>query len=318
MKQNCCLSQAWIKIVLLFMTVVLSVVPVVAATDLQIMVSGPWAYVTNDKTRIFLVAPQSMHHLAYIFAGTNAADFRNQTTSQIGSGVYKLDYDPTLKGAYNGKPQKDATLIPFSVSDPTYINTVLSSSGNFVISLPMPDDWTTYVDPSGAVDGHSESKVASVSVTSKVPKKGTQYTTWLVLHYSMTTLPPSLQQTGTATANVPTTDQQGKSPGGISIVLGDPDLLDNDRTCDGISLASFIAQNNLWHQTQYARFPMLDKNGKQKHGKYDYDDCSDSVPDMKAMERVKKENAESVQPNLFSGGGADCHGGQINVNNALK
>jgi hypothetical protein len=285
-----------------------------AQVDLKIMVSGPWAYVANpsDKTRILIVAPTSAHHNAYIFAGTNAASFRLlMPPSQISNGPYRLDFDSSLRVPFVGTPQKAITLLPFAV-DQTKVSAILSDSSNYVISLPVPDDYSTYIDPAGMIDGYSESRVSASGITPPVPAPPTRYTTWMVLHYSVKALPVSLQQTGTASQSIATTD--GTTPGGISIVLGDPNLQDFDPDCDAISLESFEGQSNLWKLTEYARFPMQDNNGKQIPGKYDFKHCSDSVPNMKALNHRKKKD-QSTSPNLLSGGGADCHAAQISINN---
>jgi hypothetical protein len=310
MKHTCLYSQTLARPVYLFALTLLLVLPSAAQTDLQIMVSGPWAYVASasDKTRIFLVAPPSAHHQAFIFAGTNAADFRKQGAYIVGKGLYQLDFDWNLKTAYTPTPQ-EAVVVPLAtVNDLNKVSAILSSMNNYVISLPVPDDYSTYVDPLGQVDGYSESKVNANSVTQSIAPK--LYTTWMVLHYSVKSLPVSLQQTGTANKTIPTRDPNGKAPGGISIVLGDPNLWDYDPDCDSISLESLQGQDSLWGLTEFARFPKQDKTGKQRHYLYDYYGCSDSVPNMEAMKHSKK------QANSTSGGGADCHSHQYNINKA--
>jgi len=308
MKHTCRCSQTMGRIALLFVIALLCARPSAAQKDLQIMVSGPWAYVASasDKTRIFLVAPASAHHKTYIFPGTNAADFRNQGSYIIGNGLYRLDFDPSLKAAYTPTPQEATVISPATVNDLNKVSAIVSSTSNYVISLPAPDDYSTYVDPLGLVDGYSESKVAPSSVTPSTPPK--VYTTWMVLHYSVKALPALLKQTGAANKSIATRDPAGKAPGGISIVLGDPNLNDYDPYCDSISLESLNGQNSLWGLTEYARFPKQDKYGKQRHYLYDYT-CSDSVPNMKAMGRAR-------QMSLTSGGGADCHSYQISINKA--
>jgi hypothetical protein len=309
MKHNFCFSQTRGRTALLSMMVLLLVAPFVAATDLQIMVSGSWAYVTDpsESSRVFIVSPKSHFHHAYILPGTGADTFGQSVSPPIDAGLYRLDFDPRLRTTHIGKRMKHAVLVPFAVSR-AQVSTVLWSTSNYIISLPAPDDWTEYVDPTGNFSGHSESKVALNVVTPTSPASGKNYTTWMVLHYSVKTLPPSLQLAGGATQTILTTDGQNNHSGGISIVLGDPVMQDNDPKCDSVSLESFNAQNVLWHQTRHVLFPIQDKdnNGKwhQTH-QYDYNDCTDY-------------NRKIGPKQNESGGGADCHDAQINVNNALQ
>ena len=270
--------------------------PSFAQQDLQVMVSGPWSYATDTTypNRLFLVAPgKSDHHKVYLLPGADPTVFKSGTPSP--TGTYTLDYTavkgtpataypnpPVLSGVSIGSPAKKVR--------PILVN---KKNKNYVISLPTPDGYSTY---SGSM-GTSESEVSNKRISNATvePK---QYTTWMVLHYNVAQIPNSFRVSNGA--SLPTTG------GGISIVLGDPKDYDDDAICDHVSLESVKERNRLWHVKQYARFPkLLDPQGTQNHGMYDYDRCSDSNPKKYPLD-------------LGAAGSADCHASQGNVNNAIS
>jgi hypothetical protein len=312
MRHTCRYWQTLGRIALLFVMAALFAKSSFAQKDLQILVSGPWAYVTDPAKhpgRLFLVAPNSQHHMVYIFGGINASDFANQHA--IGVGSYTLDFDPNIKGTYTAVDQEPAVLCGGAIADPNRLQIVLASTTNYVISLPTPDGYSTYADPTFKSDGYSESKVSSGHFTTSVFPEN--YTTLMVLHYGIRVMPDSLMQAGTKTDTVKTTDATGNSAGGISIVVGDPEPKHNDSTCDHVSLESVKERNGLWNLTQYARFPKeLNMQGLQDHYHYDYARCSDTDP---TVHPLSKNSGDRV--GLLSTGSADCHTCQMSINSAI-
>jgi hypothetical protein len=313
MTHTCLHSQSLGKIILLFLMALLCA-RLSATQDFQIMVSGPWSYAENPQQpdRIFLVAPPSTHHKAYILAGPDAASFGGTVANPgkpIDPGNHTLDFpDSSYPGTYTAMPP-DAPVVFHASVGAKKLSTILSNTSrqNYVMSLPKPDDYSTYIDPAGKVDGYSESKVSTVDASVKPSVQPQIYTTWMVLHYGVKKLPPFLKWTGpNSPPTISTTDSAARS-GAISIVLGDPDLMDNDAHCDIISLESLHERNGLWGLTEYARFPEQNGAGQQIHYLYNYH-CNDST--------LKSMTVDHTPMYSKSGGGADCHTAQLSINKA--
>ena len=281
--------------------------------DLQIMVNGPWSYATDpaQPDRIFLVAPKSNHHKTYIFVGTDADQLAEQTELPQ-PGLYTLDFDRGGTPINNPTDGEGAAIYSATV-DRSRVSDVLKGKAPtnppapqpYVISLPRPDSYTTFVDPNGNYEGFSESKVYTSSQAHNSPKSVPPqlYTTWMVLHYGVKGFPNTATATG---PNGSTTYTTTKSLPGISIVSGDPRKNPHDNKCDYVSLESLNDQTALWNlSTRYAHFPLqtLIPRGKQIHYHYDYS-CSDTAPDM------------ADQWHGEAGGSADCHTSQLSINKA--
>jgi hypothetical protein len=304
MKDMCLYLQSMAKIALVFVMALICAKPSAAQQDLQIMVSGPWSYVIDNvnaanRGRLLLIAPSKdlhghpSHHQVYLLPGVDATAFTTATTPTL-TGIYKLDYDQTLKGTLPAQELEPAVLCGAKISN-LVIGTVSASRGNYVISLPMPKSFSTYVDSSGTYFGYSESRVSTKTFNASVAP--VNYTTWMVLHFGVKSIPSRITVNGTASAPIST---NGK---GISIVMGDPNPTDDDLTCDHVSLESVEERAGLWHSAQFARFPEEeDSTGKQKHYQYDYSDCSDHDP--------------TVHP-LGAAGSADCHACQMSISGAV-
>ena len=160
--------QSLASILFLFAMAALCVKPSAAQQDLQIMVNGPWSYVANDDKTIFLVAPGSMHHKTYIFAGTDAAEFAKP--------AHQGDVIPAVKDSHvrftdDGTPitypsDGEGAAVYTAQANPSRVSAVLtgkaltnpSAPQPYVILLPKPDSYSTFVDPNGHYDGFSESK----------------------------------------------------------------------------------------------------------------------------------------------------------------
>jgi hypothetical protein len=319
MKHTCIYSKSLVRMLLLFATASLCAWPSFAQQDLQVMVSGPWSYVTdtNYPGRLFLVAPgKSNHHKVYLLPGTDPTAFKSGTPSP--TGTYTLDYTATKGHAtkYSNPP----VLSGISIGSPaTKVVSILvnKNNKNYIISLPMPDGYSTY---SGSM-GTSESEVSNKHIPNASVGAPKQYTTWMVLHYNVVQIPDSFHLLdGT---KIPTTGSSAGTFGGVSIVLGDPNDKDDDKICDHISLESVKERNQLWHVKQHARFPQVDDQGHQDHGNYDYSRCSDSNPKKypKMTSRVEQKSCiDHVRDKdrcLAAAGSADCHASQVSVNSAI-
>jgi hypothetical protein len=201
-------------------------------------------------------------------------------------------------------PGNEPVVCGASISSPsTNVTPILANSSktNYVISLPIPNGYSTFSGPYGS----SESEVSSTQITNaaSAPPQ-VRYTTWMVLHYSVKTIPKLFQMTGSLNASVVS------SSGGISIVLGDNGTY--DPKCDGVSLESVKERNQLWTLAQYARFPMQSAQGVQEPGQYDFADCPDSGPLLTKTELEVTSKRWRLSP-----GSADCHTCQMSVNGAV-
>jgi len=314
------------------MMAALCVKPSAAQKDLQIMVNGPWSYVANDDKTIFLVAPGSMHHKTYIFAGTDAADFAKPAHQGdvIPAGSLTLTFTHDGTPITNPSDGEGAALYP-AKANPSRVSAVLT--GNVltnppaaqpnVILLPKPDSYSTFVDPNGHYEGFSESKVY-ISDQPVMANRHAQtippqlYTTWMVLHYGVKSFDVKVTSKlpdGTIYKIYQATDTMP----GISIIAGDP-AMRHDNACDYVSLESFNDQTALWDlnaisspSKRYARFPMqtLLPEGQQIHYHYDYGDCSDETPTIPLSGSVHSPIVWAT-----AGGSADCHTSQLSINGA--
>jgi hypothetical protein len=329
MKQAYRCSQNLGKFVLLVVMAVGCARPSSAQQDLQVMVAGPWSYVTDSVKypgRLFLVAPgSSTSHAVYIFPGTNPVFSSSNPpvvspTAPSPTGTYKLDY--SYKGQYSATDQSPPVLCGAAISSPTTnVRPILNnaSNSNFVISLPIPDGYSTFSGSINGWSGTSESEVSGTPIlNSTAAPPARQYTTWMVLHYGVTQIPASFQLTGTAVGTISTTGSTANYSGGISIVLSDMGTA--DLVCDSVSLVSVKDRNGLWTLNQYARFPRQSSPGVQILGQYDFSHCSNSGP-VSAMKNAATHSKVSAmkqsKPGLLSPGSADCHACQMSVNSAI-
>lgn len=271
------------------------------AQDLQVIVSGPWSFVTdpspNYKGRLLLVAPgQSSHHKVYILPGTDPTTFTSASAKPLsGPGTFRLDYTAN-KGTMLITDHNTPQVCGGAITSPaTNVRPILdnSTSSNYVISLPAPDEFTTFPGSMGT----SESEVSGAPIKKKGSAPPLEYTTIMVLHYSVDRIPDQFTIAGSSPVST--------NGAGISIVAGDPDYSHDDPTCDHVSLESVKERNDLWALQQYSRLPgVLINSGVQNRGNYNYEKCSDHDP--------------TVHPKgPFAGGSADCHACQISINSAV-
>jgi hypothetical protein len=259
------------------------------AQDFQIMVHGPWDYVldpnpgydTNSPTpgeeRVILIAPSGGHN-AYIFPGPDARKVSNKINPNANGNLalYYVDFNSSQQNAPISEPNEEPAQLYFptqTVSDAT-INSVLysPSTTRYAISLPMPDYINTYTGSYGT--GFAQSKIRIGRITNKTP--AADYTYWMVLHYSVSSIPATMQlsrlvQQGVAIVlenpiNVTTAD--GRT--GISIAVMPPDPM-SDLVCDPLSGLSFANSVKMWGLDEHVRFPeQYDQKGTQQPGYYDY------------------------------------------------
>lgn len=248
-----------------------------SAQEIQVMVSGPWAYVRDPNTvngdRIVLIAPVSKHHgPVRIFSGEYADQFAQQTDPVISEvGHYTLDFSSPSPCKSGAAPAGTYHLTGVSAGDVAKL--ITGPAPRFAISLPAPCSYSWQRQDWSKID------VRDPTTATETP-----YTTWMVLHYNMAgtihAFISGSSDDNTLTYNkrlVDFTNDPGDSPS-ISIVLGTDSPYDTDRTCDSTSNASFRDAIGLFtNKVPHIIFPEIDAAGKQTHS-YDDTRCVDASP----------------------------------------
>jgi hypothetical protein len=326
MRNTCLWSQVSVKVVLFLGMAAAAATPLCAQNDLQVMVSGPWSYVTdqvNYPGQLLLVAPESTTgHALYIEPGTSSITSTPPASALQAPGIYTIQLN-SLPGYLPSVPANTPILCGGAITNSGTITNVDQGTDNYVISLPMPDMFTTYLTPSGL----STSEVSSSPITGTSPPTSISFTTLMVLHYGVNGIASGLTVNGIPNAI-------STNGAGIGIVYADPDMSANTK-CDSLSLYSTEERNALWMLNQYARFPVL-VDGNQT-STYDYIHCSDSNSALRRSSSVRRRGDgrkrvtqfKSPKPQATSGpapesvvgitsaGSADCHACQMSINSAV-
>src|SRR6185437_792083 len=204
-----------------------------AQSEVEIMVSGPWAYVADpDNTkRIVIIAPDAPHHgPVTIFSGEDAAQYANQIKPFNGSlGSYNLDFATDCTSTQHPPD----TYHIGGVSPDAVRKLIKGPGGRYAISLPIPCSYT--------VDQSSRFKIDSTDPT-KAPD--VSYANLMILHYSLTG-DANAVISGAPDGGQPVKDTRAFSslhdgdPPAISIVFGTDSPWDTDPDCDSTSNISF-------------------------------------------------------------------------------
>ncbi len=159
--------------------------------DLEIMVNGPWSFVTYNN-QLFIVAPQDKTHLAYFWSSPDASmetwamakasNYVPISASSAGDKVYSLTFNNYLKSTQDPGEEPDSRYQPTAQVLQATTQGILHRPGTnrYALSLPMPDSVHTYTGDLGS--GFSEAKISLSDPTSILPAR---YSTWTVLHYGL-------------------------------------------------------------------------------------------------------------------------------------
>ena len=230
----------------------------------------------------YLITPPSANHGVYIDGGLDVAAWRNHPGVTSPAGKYQLSF------TQDGALPSNGTLAPVNVCSGTVqqtdINNALTDARNFVIVLPYPSKFSTYLDEAThRWDGYSESEVNPANPTQPVDRSTLPVlvTTTMVLHYRMHNIVPASLTWNTTpsgvSSSIPTSGQ------GITIVATDPTPGPLPNKCDNVSLMSVNDRNTLSHISHHVLFPeVLDNSGHQAHHYY-YDEC---IPSGSPISRV--------------------------------
>lgn len=262
------------------------ITPANAQQEVQIMVSGPWAYVPGPTPTpplpnptptpaIVIAAPQIDHHGdIQIFSGEDADEFNSIplgtdviTIGHNQPGKYTLiisglaDCDPVPNPAPTPTPQA----FPLTVASVDVDNVLQAPSKGFAILIPKPCYYTSFLE------SRSRLAVEPNSITQDDPP----HTTWMVLHYKANcgvTPIASIQELANSSAKFHSNDLL--DPAAISIVLGADTQKESNRRCDSLSGQSVRLEAGLFGATLHYQFPRVLKSGEQSH---DYKlDCTDN------------------------------------------
>lgn len=261
-------------LLLLFMFSVIHKVSFGQQPEVVVMVSGPWAYVADPSPsptppRLAIVAPVTPHHYAAsIFSGPRADHFPNQPT--VPTGKYYLEI-PNLVHCTAVQSPPDTFNIPVPMDK---IKLAVDGPGQrYAFSLPVPCSYEAYM--------HSESRIdtnaISLDPAAGTPKK--KYTTWMVLHYQVSTVADATLS-GHSDDNTRSFHDSmsftklGHFAPAISIVLGSQDPLGSDSDCDGMSGHSVKDAASVFGQVVHTQFPEVIQ-GTQSDTYLDY--CVDAT-----------------------------------------
>ena len=314
MKHACGFLQSTVGITLL-VGVFLCVTPLWGQDDLQIVVTGPWSYYTQDKKTLYLIAPGNSSHKFYLYEGGDVARWVPPTGAPSRpAGIYAIGFDSSYQKGSRPTTGRGASPLELSnvcatANTPSNIKSVISDKTNYIVQLPYPDKFSTFEDPKDLWDGYSESRAEPVgsanNVTGLTP--AALYTTTMVLHYWVKGGIPShinLSVNSGTSAPIATSFPATDPAEGITIVSAAIEL-SASWPCDDMSLDSVDERNALLGISQHVLFPeVVDINGDQSH-RYHYG-CTQS-----------KSSTDSHASHPVAASSADCHACQMSINAAI-
>lgn len=245
-------------------------------TDLQVMVSGPWSYVEDpkDATRVVVIAPISdTHDSAELFSGDDASNFKGKR--KLEPGVFRLNINNRVniqqKSSANPYRLQETDRITVDVNNVVTRAIYTPSMGRFAISLPKPDFYSTY--PGKGTSQSIISKSVIVNATG-----ATDYTTWMVLHYQVSSVTPAKFTGASDDGSVTHNDDiqfASSAPGGTTLGISIVTMAKDDSSyarCDSYSHDSFRYTKKLWGELPlYGLFPSLKSSGDQNRDDFHFD-----------------------------------------------
>jgi hypothetical protein len=335
-------GQLFAKIGTLVFLTVLSVVRSGAQTqDFQIMVNGPWQFAvapdSSGSDRLFVVAPYHITHVANIWSGTNASMMNWYNSAGKPTGETVLTPNGTNTNIYTlnfpqGYSQQNLQIthgkreIVYQSSSrnvQSVLHPASNSTQRYAVSLPLPYSVRTYTGGFGP--GTAEAEIGDPTLADGIGIPA-QYSTWTVLHYGLTAVPPSMDVKLDQTSQSPVMivkDHHGRY--GISLALVESPFCDDststklkyypadcpnsfptqpsvpydDPECDTVSGLSFSLAAKLWGFSENALYPREEvdsqKNsaGRQIRGSYDFDECPlNGASNVLAVETRQQQVAE--------------------------
>jgi hypothetical protein len=312
----------------LLIGMLLCITPLWGQDDLQIIVTGPWSYYTQDKKTLYLIAPGNSSHEFYLYEGGDVSrwDQPQPNGAQMRSaGIYAISFDSTYqKGTRpatgRGAPPLELSNVSTLGTPPSNIKSVIADKTNYIVTLPYPDKFSTFEDPTDRWNGFSESRAEPVgsaqAVTVSTP--AVLYTTTMVLHYwAKNGIPSQLNLSINSGNPVPigTSFPATNPPEGITIVSAGIELAAS-WPCDDMSLESVDERNALFGITQHVLFPeVVDTNGDQSH-RY-HSSCTQSKLWTNRRMQQSKPLADNGTFHSTAASSADCHASQLSIGGAV-
>jgi len=197
-------DRTFVRLVAFLFVTAFSAIPSSGQTqDFVIMVHGPWQFVdglgSNNNDRLFVVAPQDVTHLAYLWPGTDASmgywmkgsdmipgEVRLPSNTPTMPSVYSLDF-PGGTVDYNSTPHGKRALVYQTTTHvlPGLVQSVLHPTGTnisrYAISLPRPSYVKTYTGNIGKGAAEAEAEIGNGTFDGSITPA--TYATWTVLHY---------------------------------------------------------------------------------------------------------------------------------------
>lgn len=278
--------------------------------DLQVIVDGPWSYYksTNGKW-LYLITPDSTYHSVFVYGGLDVNGWRSQNLSPDPQGKYEL------KG-FPHRTNFSGSFEPFEVCngavDKAYIKSAINDKANYVIRLPYPDLFSTYIDANGMYSGYSWSKVNPSDPTQPAGTAApVKLTTTMVLHYGVSSVPSTVTWNTVPVSTPPVPKIMSTNGEGITIVATDSKPHPGTSKCDDVSVMSINDRNKIFHISHHVLFPeVLDTQG---HQSTIY--SSDCTPSGMAGSEVFHGDWSHTEGATGTG---DCHAPQMSINNAIQ
>jgi hypothetical protein len=251
---------------LLLTLLVLSATLSVAQTDIKIMVSGPFAYVSDpiNAGRLVIVAPDDPDHgPPAIYAGDDAQHPTGKPT--IPMGMYKIDIDnlQSCGTSLTGTPSSSTFLVKGVDVNNTIKPMLQGPSSRYAFSLPQP---CSYVSNTEAYQKIWDSGSGSEK----------SYTILMELHYKVSSVAKAHLRGTSDGHHMYITDfnlSSLRTAAALSVVMTAPPY-DSDFECDSVSAESVVEEADLFKHGLSIRMPTLDFAGHQRHGVYSLN-CTD-------------------------------------------
>jgi hypothetical protein len=261
-------------VLLLVLSLIVSSPSLAMSKDIQIMVSGPWSYLTDpaDSGRLIVIAPDEPHH--YLPIAFSGGDVTTPALNPVPfqKGIYSLDIANISSCNTHAN---SVSLFPLTVDVETVIKPLLKGPATFyAISVPKPCYYTDEM-------GMRERSIIDPDNPITAVRPDAAYTTWMIFHYTVSNVAPAV-----------ITDSNGKksnvdfgSDSAISVVMYGPEFDPYPNNCDSISATSVKASGKLFNKNLRVWQPEVDEFGAQ--GDY-IPGCQDNSVDENKIAEINR------------------------------
>lgn len=257
---------------------------IMPAQEVQIMIAGPWSFVEDpaDKSRLVIVAPNEPNHYSpALFSGGDIMHPSNSLSTPT-FGNYRIDVY-NISACTNSATNDTSFFRLMNIDVANVISPMIKGpSARFAFSLPKPCYWTDVKAK------RMKSRIQVNTLPSTSTAEG-PYTTWTILHYSVSQVQPVLLS-GTSDdksisykSNIDLTARPGAIPS-MSILMYGPENESYPNDCDPVSVRSVHMAGALFKAGIHVWQPSIDAYGDQ----WIYKPlCIDDEGDMKTIQITK-------------------------------